>query len=169
MLDLVNVNWITCFLGYNGNPITSRQVNRELGGHLWYFYGFHVSIFYSLVSQWTCFLHKFLVSIDMGQNFWLGRHPSTLFRVRTPVSTNYAANQIWIWDLTAFKMATGILPNFKISLQEPGVRFNLKRVFPGMDFHCKDKTIVSPSYLYNGNSYTGKTAPYWDADGPVSI
>ena len=31
------------------------------------------------------------------------------------------------------------------------------------DFHYKDETVVRPSYLYNGNSYTGKTTPlYWD-------
>ena len=30
-------------------------------------------------------------------------------------------------------------------------------------FHCKEKTAVRPSYLYNGNSYTDKTASfYWD-------
>ena len=31
------------------------------------------------------------------------------------------------------------------------------------DFHDKDKTVVRPSYLYNGNTYTGKTTSlYWD-------
>ena len=32
-----------------------------------------------------------------------------------------------------------------------GVRFNIKTVFPGMNFHYKDKTVVRPSYLSNGN------------------
>ena len=27
--------------------------------------------------------------------------------------------------------------------------------------HCGDKTILRPSYLHNGISYTGKTALYW--------
>ena len=32
------------------------------------------------------------------------------------------------------------------------------------DFHYKYKTVVRPSYSYNGNPYTGKTASfYWDA------
>ena len=31
------------------------------------------------------------------------------------------------------------------------------------DSHCKDETVVRPSYLLNGNIYTGKTASlYWD-------
>ena len=29
-------------------------------------------------------------------------------------------------------------------------------------FHYKDKTVVRPSYLCNGNPYTGKTFLYWD-------
>ena len=28
------------------------------------------------------------------------------------------------------------------------------------DFRYKDKTVVRPSYLYNGNAYTGKTASF---------
>ena len=38
------------------------------------------------------------------------------------------------------------------------------------DFHYKDKTVVKPSYLYNGNPYIGKTAVtslYWD--GPQNF
>ena len=32
-----------------------------------------------------------------------------------------------------------------------------------MDFHYKDKTVMKLSYLYDGNSYAGKTSPlYWD-------
>ena len=39
----------------------------------------------------------------------------------------------------------------------PGPRFNINTVFPGIwDFQYKDKTVVRPSYLYDGNSYTGK-------------
>ena len=35
------------------------------------------------------------------------------------------------------------------------------------DFHYKDKTVVRPSYFYNGNSYTGKKISlYWDALQP---
>ena len=34
------------------------------------------------------------------------------------------------------------------------------------DFHYKNKTILKPSYIYNGNSFTGKTTfLYWD--GPL--
>ena len=33
------------------------------------------------------------------------------------------------------------------------------------DFYNKDKTVVGPSYLHNGNSCTGKTmmSLYWDS------
>ena len=45
-----------------------------------------------------------------------------------------------------------------------GPCFNIKTVFPAIDFYCKDKPIVRQSYLYNGNPYTGKTTPlYWAA------
>ena len=38
------------------------------------------------------------------------------------------------------------------------------------DFHYKDKTVVRLSYLYNGNSYTGKTAfVYWDCTDPCIL
>ena len=39
------------------------------------------------------------------------------------------------------------------------------------NFHYKDKMVVKPSYLYNGNSYTGGlTHLYWDRPlGPDSI
>ena len=37
------------------------------------------------------------------------------------------------------------------------------RLFIYGDFYYKDKTVMRPSYLYNGNPYTGKTAYlYWD-------
>ena len=36
-------------------------------------------------------------------------------------------------------------------------------LFRNRDSHYKDKTVVRLSYLYNGNSYTGKIASlYWD-------
>ena len=36
------------------------------------------------------------------------------------------------------------------------------------DFHYKDETVVRLSYLYNGNSYTGKAEIlYWD--GPLNV
>ena len=36
-----------------------------------------------------------------------------------------------------------------------------------MDFHSNDRIVVRPSYLYDENSYTGKTTSlYWD--GPQS-
>ena len=38
-----------------------------------------------------------------------------------------------------------------------GLRLNIKMIFSGVGFHYKDKTVVRPSYLYNGNSLASKT------------
>ena len=44
-----------------------------------------------------------------------------------------------------------------------GPRFNLNMAFPCMGFHFKHSMVVRPSYLYDQNSYTGKTTSiYWN-------
>ena len=45
----------------------------------------------------------------------------------------------------------------------PGPRFNIKMTsYQYRKSHCGDKTILRPSYLHNGISYTGKTTSlYW--------
>ena len=47
--------------------------------------------------------------------------------------------------------------------KEPGPRFNIKMIsYQWRKSHCGDKTILRPSYLHNGISYTGKmTSLYW--------
>ena len=47
--------------------------------------------------------------------------------------------------------------------KEPGPRFNIKMTsYWYRKSHCGDKTILRPSYLHNGISYTGKTTSlYW--------
>ena len=46
----------------------------------------------------------------------------------------------------------------------PGPLLNIKMVFLGIG-----SSIMRPSYLYNGNRYTGKTTSlYWDADSIVN-
>ena len=47
--------------------------------------------------------------------------------------------------------------------QYTGPRFNIKMTsYQYRKSHCGDKTILRPSYLYNGISYTGKmTSLYW--------
>ena len=44
-----------------------------------------------------------------------------------------------------------------------GPRFNIKMTsYQNRKSHCEDKTILRPSYLHNGISYTGKTTSlYW--------
>ena len=48
-------------------------------------------------------------------------------------------------------------------IQHPGLRFNIKMTsYQYRKSHCGDKTILRPSYLHNGISYTGKMASlYW--------
>ena len=41
-------------------------------------------------------------------------------------------------------------------LEKSGSSFNTKTIY--RDSHDKDKMVVRPSYLYNENSLTGKTA-----------
>ena len=50
-----------------------------------------------------------------------------------------------------------------LSLQIPGPWFNIKMSsYQYRKSHCGDKTILRPSYLHNGISYTGKTtSSYW--------
>ena len=43
-----------------------------------------------------------------------------------------------------------------------GPWFNIKMTsYQYRKSHCGDKTILRPSYLHNGISYTGKTSSYW--------
>ena len=62
----------------------------------------------------------------------------------------WAYNALWLKALTA--AYTWALFQYK------------KRLSRYEDFHYKDKTVVRPSYLYNGNSYAGRTASLcWDS------
>ena len=57
--------------------------------------------------------------------------------------TSYIAGSFWVWA----------------RLMRSGGRFNIKVLpYQYRNSHCGDKTILRPSYLHNGISYTGKTA-----------
>ena len=48
-----------------------------------------------------------------------------------------------------------------------GPCLNIKMIyFQVWDFHYKDKTVVRPSYVLDGNLHVGKTSLYWDAPPP---
>ena len=49
------------------------------------------------------------------------------------------------------------------AVSNTGPRFNIKMTsYQYRKSHCGDKTVVRPSYLHNGISYTGKIASlYW--------
>ena len=54
-----------------------------------------------------------------------------------------------------------IMPIFhaKVTFQDPGGCFHVKMSsYQYRNSHCGDKTILRPSYLHNGISFTGKTA-----------
>ena len=46
---------------------------------------------------------------------------------------------------------------------EPVSCFNIKMSHQYRNSHHKDKTVLRPTYLYNGNLYTGKTSLYWNS------
>ena len=59
-----------------------------------------------------------------------------------------------------FKVCTYKIEQHK---RETGPRLNMKTIFQVWVFHYKDKTVVTPSNLYNGNCSAGKTtSSYWD-------
>ena len=57
------------------------------------------------------------------------------------------------------------------ALLSSGPRFNIKKTsYQYRKYHCGDKTILRPSYLHNGISYTGKmTSLYWTSNGSWCI
>ena len=59
---------------------------------------------------------------------------------------------------------TDLAPYLLLQQTTPGPHLNIKMVvFRYGDFHYQDRTVVRPSYLWNGNSYTGKMPSlYWD-------
>ena len=78
-------------------------------------------------------------------------------------------------DLTSKVEALVILGQLDVTAagrrrDDQGCHLNIKTVFPGMGISFyKDKTVSRPSYLYNGNLHTYKTASlYWAALGMTS-
>ena len=75
-----------------------------------------------------------------------------------------SVGNVTIWPklnlLTAAQSQTG---NLTRVLKWSGPRFNVKiSSYQYRKSHCGDKTILRPSYLHNGISYTGKTTSlYW--------
>ena len=77
------------------------------------------------------------------------------------------------WYQADLQLITNILPISPISnnisqlyvgaITYPGPRFNIKMSsYQYRKSHCGGKTILRPSYLHNGISYTGKmTSLYW--------
>ena len=99
--------------------------------------------------------------ILLGTNF-----SEILIEIQNFSFTKNAAENI-VWEMGA------ILSRWRWAnitcLSPPGLRVNIKTVLPGYrNSHIKDKTVLRPSYLYNGNFYADKTAfIHWDGSrGP---
>ena len=93
--------------------------------------------------------------IFLNENYYVLSHIFLKFVPKGSVynepafATTYYLNQWW--------------PNSLSTTQaSPGPWFNIKLFYRRRKSHCGDKTILRPSYLHNGISYTGKTASlYW--------
>ena len=57
-----------------------------------------------------------------------------------------------------------------LPLPRPGPWFNIKMTsYQYRESHCRDKTVVRPSYLHNGISYTETDLGYDSGSGGVSV
>ena len=83
----------------------------------------------------------------------------------------------WIYDLRVNIITSILIPgpsfswmvNFHtpMTIWEAGCWFNKNMLsYPYRKSHCGDKTILRPSYLHNGISYTGKTTYFFIESGP---
>ena len=92
------------------------------------------------------------------------------------MSTFFTVSQDWYgagsWNCSSWKIRTWLYCMVKYECwwpgdtwrhKEPGPWFNIKMSsYQYRKPHCGDKTILRPSYLHNGVSYTGKMASlYW--------
>ena len=97
-----------------------------------------------------------------------------IFLVQTLISKVHGHNESqgllllsqWTWEYLNHGSFNIILTNhqlMKLVKEGPGGWFNKKMLsYQYRKSHCGDKTILRPSYLHNGISYTGKmTSLYW--------
>ena len=80
---------------------------------------------------------------------------NSLFRRRSKKTSKLRVTCLWVGNSPVAVMTS--------SCQKPGPWFNIKMSsYQYRNSHCGDKTILRPSYLHNGISYTGKmTYLYW--------
>ena len=93
--------------------------------------------------------------IPQGQGMW-----SFVCSPNKLLSSLFASdwNHAHVTSLQKSKLLTSSL-----FWSEPVPCLNIKTVFPDMDFHHKDKTVVRQSYLYNGSFFTSTTTSlFWD-------
>ena len=104
------------------------------------------------VWEWICIFYSTLYN-DCIYLPMLGLKLTHVCK-RSSCTIHRKHNKVWFRCTTCLNDGTWLV----------GPCFNIKTVFPAIDFYCKDKPIVRQSYLYNGNPYTGKTTPlYWAA------
>ena len=104
-------------------------------------------IYYNITDSMT------IISAGYTSNYEITKNTPNL----TPTSRVAPSMDCLLW-LFWSKMISVIK-----RLTTPGPRFNIKMTsYQYRNSHCGDKTILRPSYLHNGISYTGKmTSLYW--------
>ena len=110
--------------------------------------------------------HKWEINIDVKLTYWC---PSNRVLITYLKFGYFGLNWlVSIWFLK-FQSCHVVLEKDSCFKMAARVLFLYKNwLFRHKDFHCKDKMVVRSSYLYNGNSYTGKTASlYWEVPGVI--
>ena len=107
-------------------------------------------------THWVGVLHwsSCLLSINSlwpSDAIWRQRSGSTLAQVMACclMAPSHYLNQCWLIISEVQRHSPGGWINIKMSS------------YQYRKSHCGDKTILRPSYLHNGISYTGKTSLYW--------
>ena len=123
-----------------------------------------------LPAWWKCasrFYHLYNVSLHMLNNLFnhLGFFCGFFSYTHVPVQNKHNLTMGFHWigpdGDELIKILTDIQRN---PFRETKVPSQYKdRLYRYKDFHCKDKSVVRPSYLYHGNTYTGEpVSSYWD-------
>ena len=135
---------------------------------------------FNVLTKWQ---HKHVKGAQCARWTHFNDHASCINISVSLVSDSWGLSYLTIYWTTAH-VADGLKFKFSIvifinSLKYPGPWFNIKMSsYQYRKSHCGDKTILRPSYLHNGISYTAKMSSlywiralfaYWSSTVPVSM
>ena len=105
---------------------------------------------YKRLQGCRCITHRCVPSMQRVKCMLWGFN----YRQVSDIRRNYSQNLI---------VSRPVLQMSLCNILKPEPWFNIKMLsYQYRKSHCRDKTILRPSYLHNGISYTGKTASlYW--------